>query len=258
MGIKNLSKIIKEYKIQQNLYSKNNLFKKIGVDTSLFMHKFGYILYNKENPETDLSPRINECFYRQFLKFKRNDIRCIYIFDNVSHVMKSETILKRKEKNVSVIKKDYYSNLQDFFKEKQVPYHVSPVNIEAEHFAAHLNKEGIVDAVLSEDLDTLIFGCKILITGLSPSGDCQVYDTKTVLEKLGLSQEQFVMLGISLGCDYNQSGLKNYGPVKALKYIKSDSFDVNYLKSNIDNYDSIFEQFTHEFKNLNVNEYNVL
>lgn len=256
MGIKNLSKIIKQYKVEYNLYSKENIFKKIAIDTSLFMHKFGYILYNYEEPDLDLSEEINNCFYKQFCRFKKAGIKVVYIFDNQSHCLKKETIEKRKEKNVKVIKSSYYANLKTSFTNKEIPYILAPSGVEAEHFAAYLNKNEIVDAVLSEDLDTIIFGCKYLITGLDYTGKCSLYNTKEITEKLELNETQLVQLAISLGCDYNNRGLKNYGPVKALKYIKSETFDLQFLSDNIENYDKIFSQFTHQFKDLNLEEYN--
>ena len=42
-----------------------------------------------------------------------------------------------------------------------------------------------------------------------------------VLDKLGITGEQLVDLGILIGTDFNPGGFKGVGPATALKYIKS-------------------------------------
>jgi flap endonuclease-1 len=91
---------------------------------------------------------------------------------------------------------------------------------EAEAQCVELLKKGLVDAVASEDMDCLTFGCSMLLRGFK-SKDKKIIEIhlKKVIEELELTMDQFVDFCILCGCDYCDS-IKNMGPVKALKYIK--------------------------------------
>lgn len=97
---------------------------------------------------------------------------------------------------------------------------VIKASCEAEAQCVDLLNKKLVDAVASEDMDCLTFGCSMLLRGLK-SKDRQIVeiDLKKVLSSLELTMDQFVDLCILCGCDYCES-IKHMGPVKALKYIK--------------------------------------
>jgi flap endonuclease-1 len=94
---------------------------------------------------------------------------------------------------------------------------------EAEAQCAVLCKAGNVYAVATEDMDCLTFGAPILIRGFG-SKDEPVTEVKLdiVLEKLGLTMEQFIDMCILCGCDYSDS-IDGIGPIKALNYIQEHS-----------------------------------
>jgi flap endonuclease-1 len=98
---------------------------------------------------------------------------------------------------------------------------VIKASAEAEAQCVEFLKQGLVDAVGSEDMDCLTFGCSFLLRGLK-SKDRQIaeVDLKKVLAGLELTMDQFIDFCILCGCDYCDS-IKNMGPVKALKYIKA-------------------------------------
>ncbi|KAG1969317.1 flap endonuclease [Pimephales promelas] len=92
---------------------------------------------------------------------------------------------------------------------------------EAEALCAHLVKSGTVNAVASEDMDTLAFGGTVLLRQLNAKRDSEVteYSLPKLLEALQLSYKQFVDLCILLGCDYCDK-IGGLGPSRALKLIK--------------------------------------
>ncbi|KAF0047173.1 hypothetical protein F2P81_000806 [Scophthalmus maximus] len=92
---------------------------------------------------------------------------------------------------------------------------------DAEALCAQLVREGTADAVASEDMDTLPFGANILIRQLNAKRDSEVveYSLPKLLEKLQISQEEFVDLCILLGCDYCDK-ITGLGPKKALTLIQ--------------------------------------
>lgn len=78
---------------------------------------------------------------------------------------------------------------------------------EADAQLAYLEKEGIIDGILSEDSDLLVFGAKKLITKLDQHGSCiEINRGDFVLNKevsfAGWSDSMFRRMAILSGCDY--------------------------------------------------------
>lgn len=96
------------------------------------------------------------------------------------------------------------------------PWHVAPGEAEAE--CALLQREGVVDAVLSEDVDTLMFGSGVLWRNWTAEGKgkvpthCSVYNAKAVKEKSGLDREGMVLVALMSGGDYIVEGIPGCGP----------------------------------------------
>lgn len=116
---------------------------------------------------------------------------------------------------------------------------------EGEAQASHIVKKGEADYVLSQDADCFMFGAPRMVKNLTISGKrkkpgAYAYDEvkpeiiflKDVLEELGITHEQFIILGILVGTDYNVGGIKGIGPKKALALVKK------YCK----NYDALFRE----------------
>ncbi|CAF97586.1 unnamed protein product, partial [Tetraodon nigroviridis] len=92
---------------------------------------------------------------------------------------------------------------------------------DAEALCAWLVKEGTVDAVASEDMDTLPFGANILIRQFKSKKDGEVieYSLTKLLERLQINHQEFVDLCILLGCDYCEK-ICGLGPRRALRLIQ--------------------------------------
>jgi len=98
------------------------------------------------------------------------------------------------------------------------PFHVAPGEAEAE--CALLQREGLVDAVLSEDVDTLMFGCGLTLRNWSSEGTrgnkspthVSVYDAvKTKQGKSKLDREGMVLIALMSGGDYITEGIPGCG-----------------------------------------------
>jgi 5'-3' exonuclease len=244
MGVKGLSKFLTSLQLQTTLNIKESIdIKNLGIDTSLFMHKFCYVL-SSNNSEIESSKVIN-CFEKQHLRFKKWGINSHYIFDNKSSDLKNDTISKRKETNKQVVCYSFYTDLTNYFKENNIDFTLSPIGYEAEQYASILIENKTIDAVLTDDLDSLAFGCNKVITKLKPSGECIMYDLNMILENLKINKEQFILMCIMSGTDFNQKGLYKYGPSKSHKYLlKNDICNVkNFLTENIDNFEEINDLF---------------
>jgi flap endonuclease-1 len=104
---------------------------------------------------------------------------------------------------------------------------------EGEAQATHLMKQGDVWAVGSQDWDSLLFGAGRLVKNLTISGrrklprketyttiKPEIVELDIALSGLGINQEQLIILGILVGTDYNQGGIRGIGPKKALQLVK--------------------------------------
>ncbi|KAF3067296.1 Flap endonuclease GEN like protein 1 [Daldinia childiae] len=96
--------------------------------------------------------------------------------------------------------------------------HDAPGEAEAE--CALLQQTGIVDAVLSEDVDTIMFGCTRTLRNWSSEGTkgsktpthVSIYDTQGLLESgAGLDREGMVLVALMSGGDYLPEGIPGAG-----------------------------------------------
>ncbi|KAF4465151.1 DNA repair endonuclease rad2 [Fusarium albosuccineum] len=107
------------------------------------------------------------------------------------------------------------------------PIHDAPGEAEAE--CALLQRHGIVDAVLSEDVDTLMFGCTRMIRQWSPQSKRQttpthvsLFDTKEMkLAGQGLDREGMVLVALMSGGDYDPDGIPGCGIKVAVEAAKA-------------------------------------
>ena len=82
-----------------------------------------------------------------------------------------------------------------------IPYVQAPE--EADSQCAYLNKKGLVDAVLTEDMDILTFGAPKIVRNLSSFHKNPIeIELNNILKSLNLNQDEFIELCILLGRDY--------------------------------------------------------
>ncbi|KAF2093845.1 PIN domain-like protein, partial [Rhizodiscina lignyota] len=105
----------------------------------------------------------------------------------------------------------------------RIPHHNAPGEAEAE--CARMQQAGIVDAVWSDDSDTLMFGATMLITDYREGKNKQakkdeklvrVYRMEEITRKHGLDQDSLLCFVILAGGDYDTAGLPKCGPKTAL------------------------------------------
>ncbi|KAK4074381.1 hypothetical protein Trihar35433_3855 [Trichoderma harzianum] len=103
--------------------------------------------------------------------------------------------------------------------------HDAPGEAEAE--CAFLQKNGIVDAVLSEDVDTIMFGCTRTLRNWSAEGKngkpthVSMYDVNDLnMANLGLDREGMVLVALMSGGDYIPEGVPGCGPKVACEAAK--------------------------------------
>ena len=117
-----------------------------------------------------------------------------------------------------------------------IPYIVSPYECDAE--LAYLSRSGIVDAVISEDSDTLCFRCPCVLFKMTDCGVCKKVEFEDLFstsqfDKSIWTADLFELLCVLSGCDYLHH-LPYVGLKTAKKYIEkhpSKSSVVEFLLS---------------------------
>ncbi|KAK0517261.1 hypothetical protein JMJ35_000416 [Cladonia borealis] len=118
--------------------------------------------------------------------------------------------------------------LIDELKKIGVEYVVAPYEADAQ--LVYLERQGIIQGMLSEDSDLLVFGAKCLLTKLDQYGECVEINRADFaacreISLVGWSDAEFRRMAILSGCDYlasiNRMGLKSaYRFVRRYKNIE--------------------------------------
>ena len=117
--------------------------------------------------------------------------------------------------------------LIEALKKLNVQYVVAPYEADAQ--LAYLEKKGIIDGIVSEDSDLLVYGAKRLITKLDQHGNCieirrSDFASCRDMTLAGFTDKDFRVMAILSGCDYlaniNKIGLKTaHAYVRKYKHI---------------------------------------
>lgn len=264
MGIKGLNAIISEnapLAIRKNEI-KTFFGRKVAIDASMCLYQFLIAVRSQDgsqlmNEEGETTSHLMGMFYRT-LRMIDNGIKPCYVFDGKPPVLKAHELGKRsarreetekkleeateqeeklkQERRLVKVSKEHNDEAKKLLELMGIPYVNAPGEAEAQ--CAELAKKGKVYAAASEDMDTLCYRTPYLLRHLTFSEakkePIQEINTESVLEGMDMTIEQFVDLGIMLGCDYCEN-IRGIGPVTALKLIKEHgSLEnvVEYIKSN--------------------------
>lgn len=250
MGIKNLSKLIKDFSPNciRNIKLSDLKHKKIVLDASLIIYQYviairstgADLLSDDGKITTHILGIINKT-----IMLLNNNIIPIYVFDGKAPSIKSDTLKSRKDskkKCIENLKESNYENEDDRIKDFKRSFTITREQItqvkeilkilgipylesttEADPLCAQIVKQNYAYGVLSEDMDILTFGSDKLIRGTVKK--MTEIDRETMLKDMKLNNEQFIDLCILLGCDYTPT-IPRIGPKKAYEMImKYNSID---------------------------------
>jgi Holliday junction resolvase YEN1 len=181
---------------------------RIAIDVSIW-------LFQIQASKGGTNPALRTFYYR-LLRMISLSIHPIFVFDGPNKPPFKRN--KRTGPNVASIPEFLAKQL---LKQFGFPIHLAPGEAEAE--CALLQREGIVDAVLSEDVDTLMFGSGITLRNWSPEPRAgktpthvNVYDAvKTKAGPAGLDREGMILVALMSGGDYVPEGIPGCGPKTA-------------------------------------------
>ena len=245
MGIKSLTQTVKKFSpdsiTHENLYKLSG--KKVAVDASLIIYQqllsnTKAFFYNKEGKITN---HITGLFYK-IMNFITLDIELLFVFDGRPPDNKQACIQGRKDKsNEAKEKIEGTTSKEDKYKLERASLRVTREMIndvktllnlmgisyihpevgEGEAYASELCRMGVVDYVLTEDMDSLVYGCPKLIRNcvdktVKRKGVVSIFDYDSIILKLGFNHDKFIEFCILCGCDYC-SQVPKIGNITALK-----------------------------------------
>jgi len=234
MGIKGLTQLLKQH--SPDSIQTTNLYKlsgcRVAVDASLFMYK---MLINMRTPDKSyltssdgsIVSHIVGIFYKTSNYLALN-ITPIYVFDGAPPKHKRDVIQNRQDKATHAklamtnteltgeqknnlekqsirLTKQHVDDIKHLLNLMGVSY--VQAHGEAEAYASEMCRQKFVDYVVTEDMDTLAFGCPQMIrTCLDPSikrsDIISVINLQKILSDFKMTYEQFIDMCILCGCDY--------------------------------------------------------
>ncbi|XP_062501836.1 flap endonuclease 1-like [Corticium candelabrum] len=266
MGIQGLARLIADYapSAMKTSEMKNYFGRKVAIDASMSIYQFliavrqdGGVALTSDNGET--TSHLMGMFYRT-IRMVENGIKPVYVFDGKPPQLKSGELakrLERREEAQKALEKAQDEGDQENVEKYQrrmvkatrqhadeckyllslmgVPVVQAPCEAEAQ--CAALVKAGKVYATATEDMDALTFASNVLLRHMTFSEARKMpiheYHLSKLLEELNFTQEQFIDLGILLGCDYCGS-IKGIGPQRAITLLRQHK-SIDEILKHIDN-----------------------
>lgn len=231
MGIRGLNTFIK--KVCPECITTNNINKyngKIfGIDASILLYKYRHI---SNIDETCVNSHIIG-FFNRIKYYINNKIIPVFIFDGVPPEQKKITLKKRQSikrkiyekieilqdlrpesenekkeiqkeiynlsKQVINVTKSHVSEIKELLDVLGINYYDAPD--EAEKYCVFLQKNKIIDFIVTDDTDVFTFG-GVNILKSTIKNDLIETDIEMFLEKIGYTRVKFIDFCILSGCDY--------------------------------------------------------
>ncbi|WPH00017.1 Hypothetical protein R9X50_00284000 [Acrodontium crateriforme] len=196
-------------KLSADHYSKHSRPLRLAIDIAIW-------LFQIQSGKGGSNPALRTFYYR-LLRLLSLNIHPLFVFDGPN-----KPLFKRNKKvggpGVRV------ANVPEFLakqllKQFGFPLHMAPGEAEAE--CALLQREGLVDAVLSEDVDTLMFGSGLTLRNWTSEGSSKtpthvsVYRAEETESKTGLDANGMILVALMSGGDYLPDGIPGCGPTLA-------------------------------------------
>jgi flap endonuclease-1 len=230
----------------------------IAIDAMNTLYQFLSIIRQRDgtplkDSDGNITSHLSGLFYRNINLLEKN-IRPVYVFDGAIPDLKEKESTERRKKREeareeweklkeegkiseayskatqsSKLTGEMIEESKELLEAMGLPY--IQASSEGEAQAAYMSGNGQVYAVGSQDWDCLLFGADRMVRNLTSrktrktsSGkrkkvSQERIELEKVLEELGLSREQLVMLGMVMGTDFND-GIHGIGPKKGLELVK--------------------------------------
>ena len=122
-------------------------------------------------------------------------------------------------KAADAVTPEMYVEVQELLTLFGIPYIIAPFEAEAQ--CAWLEQAGLVDAVVTDDSDVLLFGAKTVCRNIFEARKfVELYTADAISERLGLNRENLTLMALLLGSDYTP-GVTGVGIVHAAEILSA-------------------------------------
>jgi flap endonuclease-1 len=176
----------------------------------------------------DFTLNINNIIMNKNSNFKMDNTEIKELFNKSKEELENECEkIKRRIIYVTSYHIESSKKLFDLF---GIPY--IHENCEAESLMSLLSRNNIVQACITEDMDSLPCGTTLLLKNFSADKSfVEEYCLDGILANLGINYDEFIDVCILCGCDYTEK-INLLGPVSALNIIKKFKNIEAFLKEN--------------------------
>lgn len=134
---------------------------------------------------------------------------------NFNHSILKECIEKRERYDFQITSEDY-THFKQLLKICNIPFINAP--IEAESFCAYLRKKNLVDFIVSNDSDILVYTENMITDFDFYKNKYTITNIRNIMNQLKFSKDQFIDFCIMCGTDYNKNIYK-VGPSKSFSLL---------------------------------------
>ncbi|KAJ5390372.1 uncharacterized protein N7496_001440 [Penicillium cataractarum] len=190
---------------------------RIAVDISIW-------LFQVQASRGGKNPELRTLYFR-LLKLLALPVHPLFVYDGPHKPpFKRGKAVSRNSGNLPIIKRS-----RDLIERFRFPWHEAPGEAEAE--CARLQQAGIVDAVISNDVDALMFGSTFTMmnfsneSGSGASGathvTCYHLGDQGYVSNISLDRAGMILFAMLSGGDYLPSGVEKCGPGTAAEIAKA-------------------------------------
>lgn len=146
-------------------------------------------------------------------------------------------------------------SLIERFKARGIKYVVAPY--EADSQMVHLEKSGLVQAIISEDSDLLVFGAQTLLTKMTDRGHFIQIKRSDFINNRGskiatFDDDQLLLMATISGCDYTK-GIPKFGIQKSIIQVAQyKTYDRVMLSIKVDGKNQVPATFDDEYKRAQI------
>ncbi|MED6197253.1 hypothetical protein PIB30_054994 [Stylosanthes scabra] len=126
---------------------------------------------------------------------------------------------KKLERNAESVNSELFTECQELLQMFGLPYIIAPMEAEAQ--CAFLETAKLVDGVITDDSDVLLFGARSVYKNIFDDRKyVETYFMEDIEKELGLSREKLVRMALLLGSDYTE-GVSGIGIVNAIEVVNA-------------------------------------
>ncbi|XP_072985440.1 DNA repair protein UVH3 isoform X2 [Typha latifolia] len=124
---------------------------------------------------------------------------------------------RKLERNADSVSSEMFAECQELLQMFGLPYIIAPMEAEAQ--CAYMEMKNLVDGVVTDDSDVLLFGARNVYKNIFDDRKyVETYFMKDIESELGLTREKLIRMALLLGSDYTE-GISGIGIVNAIEVV---------------------------------------